>query len=113
MGNHVSPQGDVYSFGILLIELFTAKRPTDDMFKDGLTLQKFVENQLSDGLSATEIADASLISMETDELGERLETCLELVLGTSLSCAKTQPRERMKIKDAVTQLVHVKETLLL
>ncbi|KAF3330227.1 putative LRR receptor-like serine/threonine-protein kinase [Carex littledalei] len=113
VGNHVSPQGDVYSYGILLIELFTAKRPTDDILKDGLTLQKFVENQLSNGLPAAQIVDASLISKESSELGERLETCLELILRTGLSCAKTRPRERMKIKDVVTQLVNVKEMLLL
>lgn len=113
MGNHVSPQGDVYSYGVLLIELFTGKRPTDNMFKDGLTLQKFVENQLSNGSPATQIVDASLISKETSDLGERLEKCLELILRAGLSCAKTRPRERMKIKDVVTQLVQVRELLLL
>nr|DAD26682.1 TPA_asm: hypothetical protein HUJ06_028150 [Nelumbo nucifera] len=30
----------MYSYGILL-EMFMGKRPTDDMFKDGLTLDKF------------------------------------------------------------------------
>ena len=83
------------------------------MFKDGLTLQKFVENQLSNGLQAAQIVDASLISNERSELGERLEICLELILRTGLSCAKTQPSERMEIKDVVTQLVDVREMLLL
>ncbi|XP_026431714.1 putative receptor-like protein kinase At3g47110 [Papaver somniferum] len=36
-----STQGDVYSYGILLLEMFTGKRPTDDMFKDGLDIHKF------------------------------------------------------------------------
>ncbi|XP_077217600.1 LRR receptor-like serine/threonine-protein kinase EFR isoform X1 [Tasmannia lanceolata] len=42
-GSHVSMAGDVYSFGILLLEIFTGKSPTDDMFMDGLTLHKFAK----------------------------------------------------------------------
>ncbi|KAJ4745363.1 Receptor-like protein kinase [Rhynchospora pubera] len=114
VGNHVSPQGDVYSYGVMLIELFIAKRPTDAMFKDGLTLQKFVENQLSNGSKATEIVDALFLSKETlDDLGEMLEKCLQLILKTGLSCAKVRPRERMKIKDVVRQLEEARAFLLL
>ncbi|XP_058110878.1 probable LRR receptor-like serine/threonine-protein kinase At3g47570 [Magnolia sinica] len=38
MGGNVSTSGDVYSYGILLLGLFAGKRPTEDMFKDGLSL---------------------------------------------------------------------------
>ncbi|KAM7519389.1 hypothetical protein LguiB_018351 [Lonicera macranthoides] len=41
MGTDVSAYGDVYSFGILLLEMFTGKRPTDEMFKDDLNLREF------------------------------------------------------------------------
>ncbi|GKB54832.1 kinase-like domain-containing protein [Tanacetum coccineum] len=32
MGSEMTSRGDVYSFGILLLELMTGKKPTDDMF---------------------------------------------------------------------------------
>eukprot|EP01018_Ginkgo_biloba_P027325 Gb_34075 [translate_table: standard] len=41
-GGMVSTKGDVYSHGILLLEMLTRRRPTDDMFSGGLNLQKWV-----------------------------------------------------------------------
>ncbi|KAJ6969958.1 hypothetical protein NC653_034503 [Populus alba x Populus x berolinensis] len=33
--------GDVYSFEILLLEIFTGKGPTDNMFSSSINLMKF------------------------------------------------------------------------
>ncbi|CAI0547186.1 unnamed protein product, partial [Linum tenue] len=52
MGGAASKEGDVYSFGILLLELFSGKRPTDQMFRDGRNLQEFVRAGLPDMISA-------------------------------------------------------------
>jgi serine/threonine protein kinase len=46
MGGEASTEGDVYSYGILVLEMFTGRRPTDDMFKDGLNLHDFVKMAL-------------------------------------------------------------------
>lgn len=50
MGSSVSREGSVYSFGILVLEMFTGKRPTDVMFRDGTDLPKFVNNALPERL---------------------------------------------------------------
>ncbi|XP_030447462.2 putative receptor-like protein kinase At3g47110 [Syzygium oleosum] len=62
LGGTSSLQGDVYSFGILLLEMFTGIRPTDVMFKDGWTLHEFVEAALHKSL--VKILDPSVLSTE-------------------------------------------------
>lgn len=43
MGNEVLSNGDIYNYGILLLEMFIVKRPIDNMFKDNLNLHDFVK----------------------------------------------------------------------
>uniref|UniRef100_A0A8I6YPW6 non-specific serine/threonine protein kinase n=1 Tax=Hordeum vulgare subsp. vulgare TaxID=112509 RepID=A0A8I6YPW6_HORVV len=42
LGGRSSREGDVYSFGVMLLELITGKRPTDVLFQGGLTLHDWV-----------------------------------------------------------------------
>ncbi|PKI39573.1 hypothetical protein CRG98_040043 [Punica granatum] len=53
MGSETSTVGDVYSFGILLLELFTGKRPIDEMFNECLNLHNFAKKALSGHLEET------------------------------------------------------------
>ncbi|EOY22754.1 Leucine-rich repeat protein kinase family protein, putative [Theobroma cacao] len=44
----ISEKTDVYSFGILLMETFTRKKPTDEMFDGEMNLRRWIYESLPD-----------------------------------------------------------------
>ncbi|PON95219.1 Protein kinase-like domain containing protein, partial [Trema orientale] len=71
MGGEPSKQGDMYSYGILVLEIFTARRPTDELFKDDFDLRNFVKMALPGRL--VQVADSSLLSGDVLETTNRRE----------------------------------------
>ncbi len=63
-GSAASKLGDIYSLGIILLEMFTGTSPTDDMFKDSMNLHKFATAAFPD--RALEIADQTIWLHETN-----------------------------------------------
>ena len=118
MGNEVSTNGDVYSYGILLLELFTGKRPTDGMFIDGMDLHKLAKLALPERVM--EIVDQNLLEEEegasinsSNQMKiEKISKCLSLIFRIGVACSEQSPRERMTIADAVRELHLVKDILL-
>lgn len=43
MGSERSSDGDIFSYGVLLLELVTGRRPTDTSIHDARSLPKFVD----------------------------------------------------------------------
>ena len=70
-GSVVSTAGDIYSLGILLLEMFTGRRPTEGTFRDSLDLHKFVEDALPN--RTFEIADPTMWLKFTGEDGAERE----------------------------------------
>ncbi|XXG82218.1 hypothetical protein AAC387_Pa10g0211 [Persea americana] len=64
MGANASIYGDVYSYGILLLEMLTGRRPFDDMFKNNLNLHQFAQMALPERVM--EIIDRQLLSHENE-----------------------------------------------
>lgn len=123
MGNQFSTNGDVYSHGKLLLEIFTGKRPTSDMFTEGLGLHNFVKMAVPDQIS--EVLDALFVAggeegektagektaEENIKKGQLQESSIT-ILKIRVVCSIKSPQERMDTSDVVNNLQTVKSTLL-
>lgn len=106
MGNRASTIADVYSYGILLLEMFTGKRPTDNVFKNDLTLHILVESALPD--QVLEIVDPRILSEHKPR--SWLKDNLVSVLRIGVACSMESPRDRMQIQDVVNALCKIKKS---
>ncbi|KAL7087003.1 hypothetical protein ACP275_13G038300 [Erythranthe tilingii] len=76
----VSTAVDVYSYGVLLMETFTGKKPTDEMFTGDLTMRNWVLESFPGALK--QIVDEKL--MNTDEEYSTLH--LESIVRIAIDC---------------------------
>ncbi|GKV21213.1 hypothetical protein SLEP1_g31210 [Rubroshorea leprosula] len=59
MGSEVSISGDIYSYWILVLEMMTGKKPTDNLFQGGFNLHHYARMTLPDQI--VEIVDPKLV----------------------------------------------------
>ncbi|KAJ3703787.1 hypothetical protein LUZ61_007492 [Rhynchospora tenuis] len=106
MGGQPSVEGDVYSYGILLLEMFTGVSPTDERLRDGVSLHKHVEMAFPE--QVMDIIDSKLFlaaDVEANKYAsENVFDCLVSVIQCGLWCSQKSPKERISIKDVVKQL---------
>ncbi|KAK9081792.1 hypothetical protein Syun_031238 [Stephania yunnanensis] len=112
VGVKPSTQGDMHSYGVLLLEMFTGKRPTDEEFEDGLYLHLFCKIALHKGVM--KIIDPHVLEHEEEEEEEeeesgKTEECITSIIKVGVGCSMPSPSERMGIKNALKELVAAKK----
>ncbi|KAJ9178566.1 hypothetical protein P3X46_010442 [Hevea brasiliensis] len=139
MSGTASKEGDVYSFGILVLEMFSGKRPTDKIFEGHLNLHNFVKDTLPERLA--QITDPTLLSSgiketpatnarkdvqieiraeaESTNNGNLIQTsianekgCLLSVFKVGVACSTESPKDRMNMREVVKELHLIRSTFL-
>ncbi|CAN1816814.1 Probable LRR receptor-like serine/threonine-protein kinase At3g47570 [Linum perenne] len=123
MGNQVSAEGDVYSYGVLLLELFTGRRPTEETFKEGLDLHNMVKSALSNQ-QTMKVVDPILLNEllhhrprtyrnhnnnNTEETRKRLEELLSSILEIGIACSSNNPENRIDMSEVVSRLTSIRK----
>lgn len=134
MGSQVSILGDIYSYGILLLEMLTGRRATDDVFKDGLSIHQFTAMALPDHVM--DVVDPSLLierdeendddgregndiqdrptrhQVDPEQFKRRREECLISVMHVGVLCSSISPRERILMDVVVNKMKAIRESYL-
>ncbi|WVZ10113.1 hypothetical protein V8G54_014643 [Vigna mungo] len=117
MGSEVSVEGDVYSFGIIVLEMLTGRRPIDEMFEDGLNLHNYVKisipNHLPQIVDPTILPNGIKVAADSQNLlpmHPMVEKCLLSLFRIALACSKELPKERMSMVDVIRELHLIKSS---
>ncbi|XP_059669568.1 probable LRR receptor-like serine/threonine-protein kinase At3g47570 [Cornus florida] len=105
----VSTKGDIYSYGIMLLETFIRKKPTNEMFTGELSLREWVKASLSSNIM--EIVDGNLLTAGDQEI-IALEGIFTVIMKLGLECCKELPEERSDTKELANKLNKIKLQLL-
>ncbi|RVW24432.1 putative LRR receptor-like serine/threonine-protein kinase [Vitis vinifera] len=125
LGRRISTSRDVYSYGILLLEIFTAKKPTDEMFQEGLDQHKLASalliNQFLDmadkrlfnndactdySIFTSSSGDFNSIGTSSNTLSHwkiKTEECITAIIHVGLSCAAHSTTDRSTMREALTK----------
>ncbi|XP_039690460.1 putative receptor-like protein kinase At3g47110 isoform X3 [Medicago truncatula] len=119
MSSEVSTHGDMYSFGMLILEMLTGRRPTDDMFTDGQNLRLYVEISFPDNIMkildpciVPRVEEATIDDGSNRHLISTMDKCFVSIFRIGLACSMESPKERMNIEDATRELNIIRKTFL-
>ncbi|XP_074304271.1 uncharacterized protein LOC141638986 [Silene latifolia] len=99
----VDEKSDIYSFGVVLLELLTGKRPIDKEYGESTDVVEWIRTKARNNRPLEEVLDPSLAGNCKHVQEEML-----LVLSIALLCTAKQPKDRPSMRDVITMLGEAK-----
>ncbi|XP_011040489.1 PREDICTED: probable LRR receptor-like serine/threonine-protein kinase At4g26540 [Populus euphratica] len=103
----ITEKSDVYSYGVVLLETITGKKPVDPSFPDGQHVVQWVRNHLRSKKDPVEILDPKLQGHPDTQIQEMLQA-----LGISLLCTSNRAEDRPTMKDVAALLKEIRQELI-
>ncbi|GFP94808.1 putative leucine-rich repeat receptor-like serine/threonine-protein kinase at2g24130 [Phtheirospermum japonicum] len=110
MGRNASTQGDVYSFGVLLLEIVTGKRPTDVLFGEGSNMHEWVKSQYPNKFAPI-IEDAIVRGAQVPYDREIWGSIILELIELGLICTQYNPANRPTMLDVAHEISLLKQYL--
>ncbi|CAN1234903.1 LRR receptor-like serine/threonine-protein kinase RGI2 [Linum perenne] len=102
----ITEKSDVYSYGVVLLEILTGKQPTDSQIPEGAHIVNWVNKELREKRREfTTVLDQQLVIRSGTQLQEMVQ-----VLGVALLCVNPSPGERPTMKDVAAMLKEIKDS---
>ncbi|ERN13235.1 hypothetical protein AMTRI_Chr11g149930 [Amborella trichopoda] len=95
--NRLSQKADVYSFGVMLLEVLTGKAPAQHQAQEGVDLPKWVQSVVREEWTA-EVFDVELLRYKN------IEEELVAMLQAALACVAAQAEQRPEMREVVKMI---------
>ncbi|KAL7228217.1 hypothetical protein ACSBR2_007013 [Camellia fascicularis] len=99
----VDEKSDIYSFGVVLLELVTGKKPLDPEFGEFTDIVEWVRSKIRNKRASEEPLDSNIAGQCKHVQEEML-----LVLRIALLCTAKNPKDRPTMRDVITMLGEAK-----
>lgn len=95
-------ESDVYSYGVVLLELISRKKAIDPSFMEGMDIVTWVRSLWEEAGVVDEIVDSEL----ANEISNSNNVMKEVtkVLMVALRCTESDPRRRPTMRDVIKNL---------
>ena len=90
----------------MLMEIFTGKKPTNEMFAEELTLKTWISESMHNSV-VLEVVDSNLVSQHGKEIHELLAH-VSSIFVLALRCCEDLPEARVSMTDVSASLIKIK-----
>ena len=94
----ITEKSDVYSYGVVVLEVLTGKQPIDPTIPDGLHVVDWVRRCRD----RADVLDPALRGRSSSEVEEMMQ-----VMGVALLCVSAAPDDRPTMKDVAAMLKEI------